>query len=371
MTDVVDYSSLDAAKKQFMNTCSETLKNASTYGSVSGRLGNSANVFALNLRPFIEAGQNEVFVTMLPEGLGTADDARPADLTASELKVFWYNIGLKTLSCLTNDAASSGMQTLLLGLYLPSATPETVFDENFTSGFLAGIKEGCKQVGCVYFCGETPQLKEKLFPNKLDVAGSLFGIMPPGVKPITGDALSEGNKIVFVQSSGPHENGFTTLRKMETELPQGYRTKLPSGQSFWQAINEPGILYTPLIQGLLHEKLFPTNIEPITGHGWQKLMRPKESFKYVIENTLEVPEIFSFIENTFKLSKQQMVEIFNYGAGLALFAKNRTEAEKMVSVSRNLGLKACVAGRVEQAAKASVKIIPWGITLDESDFTLK
>src|SRR5208282_549067 len=130
--------------------------------------GASANIFNLNLRPFLKAGAENLHVTLLPEGLGTADDARPENLSDQELETFWYNIGIKTVSCMTNDAASGGIQTVLIGLYLPSSTPETVFSKVFLKGFLDGFVSGCKTVGCVWISGETPQLKSKIFADKLD-----------------------------------------------------------------------------------------------------------------------------------------------------------------------------------------------------------
>lgn len=370
MTEVVDYGSLDAAKQVFVDACSMTTSFAKGYGQLSGALGNSANIFELDISPFIKAGQNKIYTSMLPEGLGTADDARPADLSSAELNRFWRNIAGKTLSCLTNDAASSGIQTLLIGLYLPSSTPETVFEPDFLKGFFDGFVEGCKQVGCIYFCGETPQLKNKIIPNKLDIAGSLFGIVPAGLKPITGEELSAGDHIVLVESSGPHENGFTTLRKMASELKDGYRTALPSGMEFWEAINQPGILYTPLIQDLMKDGIQLTNIEPITGHGWQKLMRQKRNLTYRINKTPEPTEIFTFIQSQFGLSTKQMLEIFNYGTGLAIFTKTLEDAERCTSAAIALGINACVAGAVETSPSRKVIVEPWETLLDGESFTL-
>lgn len=178
--DHVDYNSLDKAKNAFIEASKKTVKFAAKFGFIPNeRFGASANVFELNLKPFIKAGAENLHLTLLPEGLGTADDARPDDMTEEEAISFWYNIGIKTVSVTTNDAASSGMQTILLSLYLPCSTPELVFNPAFMKGFLEGFVEGCRQVGCVYFSGETPQLKTKIYPEKLDIAGALFGLMPP------------------------------------------------------------------------------------------------------------------------------------------------------------------------------------------------
>ena len=367
--DQVDYDTLDAAKRRFIDAAKRTLGFASAYGIVpASGLGASANAFSFNLAPFLEAGARELSMTLVPEGLGTADDTRPDDLSEEELRRFWWNIGIKIISCLTNDAATSGMQTILLGLYLPSSTPETIFTPAFLDGFLDGVVEGCKRVGCVYLSGETPQLKTKMIPGRLDIAGSVFGVMPAGVAPIDSSRLDAGNTIVLVESSGPHENGFTPLRKLAESLPDGYRTKLPSGQEFWEAMNAASYLYTPLVQAVLGEGIRPTAMENITGHGWQKLMRSVKPLRYVIETMLPVPEIFTFVEGHLEGGAETMLSVFNYGAGFAFYTESEQDAERIVILAREHKLTAVIAGRVEASPSREVVIEPLGVTLKGDSF---
>lgn len=367
----VNYDVLDKAKNAFIAASKKTLKFAAKYGFIPGeKFGASANVFALDLKPYLQTKAEQLYVTLLPEGLGTADDARPDDLTQEETVRFWYNIGLKTVSVLTNDAASAGMQTVLISLYLPSSTPEIVFNKTFMEGFLNGFVEGCRTVQCVYFSGETPQLENKIVPGALDVAGALFGVMPPGQMPVDSKNLRAGDQIVLIESSGPHENGFTTLRSLASKLPQGYRTKLPSGSEYWEAINMPAHLYTPLIQDLLLHGVTLSNIEPITGHGWQKLMRPQKNFRYKIEKMLSVPEVFQFVEKAGGFTPEQMVKIFNYGAGLALYTHTKEDAQKIIKIAEQKNLKAVVAGVVEDAPVREVVIEPLNIVLKGEGFAL-
>lgn len=369
--DHVDYDALDRAKNAFIDASKSTLDFAVDYGFIpDSKLGASANVFSLDLKPFIKANAEELFITLLPEGLGTADDARPEDLTPEEAEKFWHNIGIKTVGVLTNDAAATGMQTILISLYLPSASPEIVFNETFMNGFLRGFVDGCRQVGCVYFSGETPQLKNKLYPDKLDIAGALFGIVPPGKKPLTTD-LKAGDKIIFVESSGPDANGFTSFRKLAEELPDGYRTKLSSGTQYFQAINAPTKLYTPLIQEIIKSGITPSNIEPITGHGWQKLMRPSENFRYIINQMLPVPEIFQFVGQVSNTPPEEMIKIFNYGVGFAIFARTAEDAEKIVEISKKHNLNAIIAGEIEESNTREVVVKPMNTVLTSEEFLLK
>ncbi len=369
--DQVDYDALDQAKLRFIEASRQTLGFAARYGFVpDGTLGASANVFSLDLAPFFKAGADRLHLSLVPEGLGTADDARPDDLSPLEETRFWHNIAFKTLSCLSNDAASAGLQTILIGLYLPSSTPETVFSKPFLDGFLGGIVEACRQVGCVYISGETPQLKTKITPHKLDIAGALFGLLPRGIEPLGANLPEAGDQIVLLSSSGPQENGFTPLRKFAESLPLGYRTRLPSGTQLWEAMNAPSVLYTPLVQALLREGIRPSGLENITGHGWQKIMRSRRPLRYRIEKLPPVLEVFEFVQRQMGLSHETMLKTFNCGAGFAVFLKSQSDVERSLEIAQGLGIGATLAGRIEASPRREVAIEPAGVCLDDAAFVL-
>lgn len=371
----VDYGTLDWAKNMFIEAARSTAGFASRFGYMpQDGYGSSANIFNLNITPeFAKTPNDGMAISLVPEGLGTADDARPEDLSSEELTEFWHNIGIKTVAVMTNDAASSGLQSILIGLYLPSSTPEAVFTVEFMNGFLAGFVEGCRRVGCVYLSGETPQLKTKIVPGKLDIAGAVFAIVPPGQQRIGGvKGLSAGDRIVLIESSGPHENGFTSLRDLATRLPLGYRSKVPGVGEYWRAINAPSCLYTPIVQRLLRQEegVVLTNVENITGHGWLKIMRSKQPLRYVIDNYPPIKPIFEFVRDSSGIGYSELLTIFNCGSGMAVFVADDDSAEAVVRVCAEEGLLAVVAGRVEAADERQVVVPSLGVTLSGDGFVL-
>lgn len=368
----VDYHSLDTAKNRFIEASRRTLGFARDFGFVpSSKLGASANLFELDLSPFLDKNQGSIAIGLVPEGLGTADDARPADLSSSELRQFWYNIAHKTLACMTNDAASAGLQPILVALYLPSSSPESVFTPEFMDGFLSGFVDACREVGCVYIAGETPQLKSKIYPDKLDLAGAVFGLSPAGQDRIDSRRLAAGDQFVWVASSGPHENGFTTLRRMASELPRGYRTRLSDGSEFWQAINQATFLYSPLIQDCLKNNILLSNVEMISGHGWQKLMRPAQDLIYRVHTLPPVPEVFRFVQDHFDISPLDMLTTFNYGAGMAIFVRDDKAANQVIRLAEKRGLPACLGGEVLAGERRRVEVDPLGVCIEGEGFVLE
>lgn len=85
----VDYDALDKAKLSFIAASKKTLSFAQDFGFVpEEKLGASANLFSLNLEQYLNCSQRNIYITLIAEGLGTADDARPNDLTPDEFTLF-------------------------------------------------------------------------------------------------------------------------------------------------------------------------------------------------------------------------------------------------------------------------------------------
>ena len=243
-------------------------------------------------------------------------------------------------------------------------------ERSFLEGFGSGVVEACKQVGCIYLSGETPQLKSKMIPGKLDIAGAVVALALPGIAPVTATELKAGDSIVFLASSGPHENGFTPLRKLAETLKDGYRTTLADGTQFWRAINAASCLYTPVVRKVLEAGILPSGLENITGHGWQKVMRSKLPLRYRITDPLPVPEIFKFVQEQLGITTKEMLEIFNYGAGFAVFCRSQEDAEKVVAIAKEHEYQAAVVGHIEEAERREVVVEPWDVTLFDEEFAL-
>lgn len=100
-------------------------------------------------------------------------------------------------------------------------------------------------------------------------------------------------------------------------------------------------------------------------------MRNSASLRYVIEDMIEVPEIFTFVQEQTQTIPQEMIKIFNYGLGFVIFIDGEEDAQKVVALANESGFKAIIGGYVEEADQREVQVNPLNTTLTSENFLLE
>ena len=192
--------------------------------------------------------------------------------------------------------------------------------------------------------------------------------MPAGRAPILGERLGAGDEIVLVASSGLHANGASLARLIAARLPDGYATELPAdacaeggagATTLGEALLAPSVMYVALVAALLDSDVELTYISHVTGHGLLKLMRPARELSYRIERLPAVPPVLSFLVEHAGMDAQAAYSTFNMGSGYALYCR-AGDGEQIVATAASLGLRALLAGRVEQGPR-QVVLEPVGV----------
>ena len=215
-------------------------------------------------------------------------------------------------------------------------------------------------------------------------SGSAMGLVKPKERLIRGN-IRHGDAIILCESSGIHANGLTLGREIGDRkdsiwrkighlfapdkfplraLPQGYLTPMRDGRPYGEALLDPTHIYVGLIEKCLDRGIDIHYAVNITGHGWRKLMRAKESFVYVIERLPKCPPIFDFIQEHAPVDDREAYGNFNMGAGFALYVAERdvdrvlgmglwTESAQPTNTYRTFH-----AGRIEKSSAKEVFIKP-------------
>ena len=355
----VDYHALDAGKRRALDAA---LATSSLLGVRSGKAvdesrGEPAFVFEL-------AGRTLAFVV---EGLGTKSII--ARLAEDDVGSEGYAaVAYDTVAAIVNDLCCVGALPLVVNAYFATGASEWYGREDRHTALLAGWQQGCVDAGAAWGGGESPSLPGMVASAEIELAGSAVGAVPAGREPILGAALAPGDEIVLVASSGLHANGASLARKVAAELPDGYRTALPSGRTLGAALLDRSLIYVPLVQALLAGDHDIHYLSHITGHGLLKLMRPRRDLGYRIARLPAVPEVLEFLSAAAELSPAEAYSTFNMGAGFAVYVPAGV-GERVIELATALDLTAHVAGTVEPGPRRVV-LEEVNVTFEDSDLDL-
>ncbi|HEY4427687.1 MAG TPA: AIR synthase-related protein [Solirubrobacteraceae bacterium] len=337
----VDYDALDAGKRLAI---AEALATSPLLAARGGRAldssrGEPAFVFELG-------GQTLAFVV---EGLGTKSVIARQVLESQGIDRF-ADVAYDTVAAILNDLSSVGALPLVVNAYFATGASDWYRQRERAASLLEGWRRACTDAGCVWGGGESPSLPGLLDERDIELAGAAVGAVPAGRSPILGEDLAAGDEIVFVGSSGLHANGASLARLVADRLPDGYATRLPGGATLGEALLEPSVMYVPLVAALLEQAVPITYISHVTGHGLLKLMRPARELTYRVRELPDVPEVLGFLVAQAALDPASAYSTFNMGAGLAVYAA-AGEGGRVVAAAEQLGLRAIVAGRVEEGPR--------------------
>lgn len=320
-SDFVDYSKLDPVKKLALEIFEPTLAYPERLGIniVPQTLGMAAVGF-----DFSGLGDTDFILTTNVEGLGTknaiADEMYNAvfiekERIADELdqKKLYRGLGRDTIAMSVNDQLSIGADVFAYSDII-SCGASTWFSDDMerTKQLLLGYKDAADIGKFAIPQGETPELGDVIYPDTLDLAGSSVGLIRPKSRLVTGEKIKEGDIIYGLGSSGIHSNGLTKARKIAENLPDNYFTKLSNGRTLGEELLVPTRLYLREVMAMFEGGVDIHQLQPITGHGWQKIARLPQEFTYVIE---EVPEPFPIFKELIEFGKQygfDMADSENY-----------------------------------------------------------
>ena len=256
-------------------------------------------------------------------------------------------IGQDLVAMCVNDLIICGAKPLFFLDYY--ATSKLRVDE--ASIVIKSISKACIDSGCSLLGGETAEMPGHYIDNNFDLAGFSVGCVEED-KIISSENVSVGNLLIGIESSGPHSNGFSLIRKILNNYdgPQNFKE-----QMIIEALS-PTLLYPKLILNIL-EKYQVNSMSHITGGGLRENLPrsvPKNLSVEIDSESWQMPPIFEWLKSHGKILQHDMYRIFNCGIGLVLIVNEVDVDPIMKEISLN-DLNSFIIGRVmEKNQKESV-----------------
>jgi phosphoribosylformylglycinamidine cyclo-ligase len=223
-------------------------------------------------------------------------------------------IGIDLVAMCANDIVVQGAEPLFFLDYYATAR----LDVEVATRVVKGIVEGCLQAGAALIGGETAEMPGMYHGDDYDLAGFCVGIVEKD-RIIDGSNTRAGDVILGLQSSGPHSNGFSLIRKLIAVANAGPDTLL-EGRRLYERLLTPTRIYVKPVLALLAD--VPVHgLAHITGGGLL------ENIPRVVPEGLEVvleraswphDPVFEWLRATGNIPHAEMYRTFNCGIGMTL-----------------------------------------------------
>ena len=245
-----------------------------------------------------------------------------------------------------NDLIVCGAKPLFFLDYFASSKLEV----NEASRIIKSIADACKNSDCALLGGETAEMPGHYVGKNFDLAGFSVGCVEKA-NIISGDTIEEGNVLIGIESSGPHSNGFSLIRKIikESSMKENDLNKIT------ELALKPTHLYPNLIMHLINQ--FKINgMAHITGGGLtENIPRtlPKHLAVEIYLDSWQLPEIFRWLQDNGNITQDDMLRIFNCGIGMVLVV-NEDISENVKSEIKNNAFECFDIGKVIKKDSESV-----------------
>ena len=248
----------------------------------------------------VPSGYEKPILVSGADGVGTK-------INIAKISRDFTTIGIDLVAMCVNDVITCGAKPLYFLDYISTGKISPIIDQ-----IMEGIIKGCDITEMDLLGGETAEHPRPAPPpahdDDIDLAGFCTGIVEES-QIIDGRLIKPGDKVIGIESSGLHSNGYSLINDML------WRHKIAWADT--PELLTPTTIYAPLVKHLLNEVPI-LGMAHITGGGIpENLPRclPKGITAEVNYNSWNMPDIFSKIMLAGEIPEEEMKRVFNLGIG--------------------------------------------------------
>ena len=262
------------------------------------------------------------------------------------------DIGIDLVAMCVNDLLVCGAEPLFFLDYYATGK----LNVDVAERVVTGIGKGCELSGCALIGGETAEMPGMYHGDDYDLAGFCVGVVEKS-EIIDGAKVAAGDVLIGLNSSGPHSNGYSLIRKVLEVTGTALDTPL-AGKPLSEHLLAPTRIYVkPLLQ--LQKELPIHAMAHITGGGLpENLPRviPNGCRAVINSDSWAMPAVFRFLQEQGNIDTAELYRTFNCGIGMVLCIP-ASHQEQALQRLAELGESATVIGHIEAADGAEPTVV--------------
>ena len=293
-------------------------------------------------------------------GCGGAVLVASADGVGTKLEVakragIYDTVGRDLVHHCINDILVQGARPLFFLDYVGTGK----LDPRVVSELIRGCAEACQEGGLALLGGETAEMPGLYAVGDFDLVGFIVGAVKPEHL-LDGSRVQSGDKLLGLESSGLHTNGYSLARKILFEregFSIGDRPPQLQGRSVGEALLAVHRSYLTQLLPLVEEGRLHA-LAHITGGGLRdNLPRVLGGRRAVIDLAAWTPPpIFRLLVESGRLARDEAYRVFNMGIGMVCIVAPDQEAlvrERLEAVGETVH----ALGHVEDAGDGPAGVV--------------
>lgn len=237
-------------------------------------------------------------------------------------------IGQDLVNHCVNDIAVCGAKPLFFLDYYATGK----LNPDKASDVIKGFSIACKENDCALIGGETAEMPGLYKSEDFDISGTIVGVVDKS-KIIDGKRIQKGDLLIGFPSNGLHTNGYSLARKI---LLERFSVKdfIPElNNHLGDELLTIHKSYLKMIS-VLKNSVDVKGLSHITGGGIignTSRILPEGLSLRIDWSNWEMPVIFKLIQQTGKISDEEMHKVFNCGVGLIAVVSKEDEMKTIQS----------------------------------------
>lgn len=277
--------------------------------------------------------------------LVSATDGVGTKLLLAQATGHFRGLGQDLVAMCVNDVVVQGAEPLFFLDYYATGKLEP----SVARVVVESIAEACAEVGCALLGGETAEMPGAYPPGAFDLAGFAVGAVRRERLLPRVDAVTPGDRLVAVASSGLHSNGFSLVRRIVETAQADLDAPAPfaEDEALGAALMTPTRLYARAASVLAAHQA--RGLAHVTGGGLvENLPRvlPAGLRARIDLDSYALPPLFGWLAEAGGLDRQTLARTFNCGIGL-VGVLPAASAEAAVAALEAAGERAWSLGTIE------------------------